>query len=358
MAILSRLRDRFYSDPRFQRWAAAFPLTRGISRRNAAAIFDLTAGFVYSRVLEACLRLELLEALQRESQTAERLAPTIGLSTEACERLLVAAAGIELVERRGSRFGLGRLGAMVLGNPGLKSMVLHHRLFHRDLGDPVALLRREVGQTELNAFWSYADRSPDDPPGDGDEYSELMGSSVSMLIEDVLEAHPLGRHRHLLDVGGGDGSFLRAVAQHVPELELTLFDLPAVAQRARESTKGTAIRVVGGDLFHEPLPGGADCVSLIRILLDHDDGDALRILRAIRSQIAPGGALVIAEPMSDTGEPRVADTYFGLYLFAMGQGKTRSPAALGALLREAGFQTHRSVTVRRSVFCHLVIATA
>ena len=55
--------DRFYAwrnglirSPRFQRWAASFPLTRPVARRKANALFDLVAGFVYSQVLLACVR--------------------------------------------------------------------------------------------------------------------------------------------------------------------------------------------------------------------------------------------------------------------------------------------------------------
>lgn len=354
--MLRRLRDRLYSNPRFQRWAAAFPLTRGIARRNAAAVFDLTAGFVYSRVLEVCLRLDLLEALREGPRTSAELAASVGLPVEGCERLLAAAAGVELVEaRRGGGYGLGRLGAMVLGHPGLKPMVAHHRLFHRDLEHLLALLRGEAEETELGAFWSYAGEASSDEGAEG--YSALMGDSLAMLVEDVLEAHPMERHRHLMDVGGGDGSFLRAVGERHPDLELTLFDLPAVARQAAEHCP-SSIHIAEGDLFQDALPRGADCITLVRILLDHDDHAALAILRAARCALDDGGTLIVAEAMSGTGVPRVADTYFGLYLLAMGQGRTRTPEEIGDLLKTAGFRTHRSVTARRSELCHLIVATA
>ncbi|MGZ6036711.1 MAG: hypothetical protein ACXWLG_14775, partial [Myxococcaceae bacterium] len=48
-----RLRNRILSSPRFQRWAAEFPLFRWIARRRTLALFDLCAGFVYSQVLQA-----------------------------------------------------------------------------------------------------------------------------------------------------------------------------------------------------------------------------------------------------------------------------------------------------------------
>ena len=154
-------RDRLLGNPEFQRWAAAFPLTRGIARQRANAIFDLTAGFVYSQILSACVRLQVLEHLQAGPLTAQTLAPKLALNTDATTTLLKAAAAIGLVAARGAddagdrRYGLGMDGAALLGNPGALAMVGHHDRFYADLADPVALLRGE-GATQLAQFWPYA----------------------------------------------------------------------------------------------------------------------------------------------------------------------------------------------------------
>ena len=76
------LRDRLLASPGFQRTAAAFPLTRPIARRRARALFDLCAGFVYSQVLLACVRLRLFDILAEGPQTVAalsvRLVPVAG----------------------------------------------------------------------------------------------------------------------------------------------------------------------------------------------------------------------------------------------------------------------------------------
>ena len=73
----------------------------------------------------------------------------------------------------------------------------------------------------------------------------------------------------------------------------------------------TRIEVVGGDFLSGRLPHGADLVSLIRVLHDHDDDAALALLRAIRSALPPDGALLIAEPMSGTpGSEPIGDALF------------------------------------------------
>ena len=60
-----------------------------------------------------------------------------------------------------------------------------------------------------------------------------MAASQPLVAADVLAAYRLDRHRCLLDLGGGDGTFLVAAAAAAPGLKLMLFDLPAVAERAR-----------------------------------------------------------------------------------------------------------------------------
>ncbi len=357
-------RNRLLSSARFQRWAAGFPLTRFIARRRATALFDLCAGFVYSQVLFAAVRLRLLEAVEDQPRTAAELAPRLDLPLEAANRLLDAATSLKLLERRSQgRYGLGIHGASLLGNPAVARMVVHHGLFYRDLADPVALLRGARRATELNEFWSYA--RPGAPHEDGQVagYSELMAGSLALLAEDILEAYPLGRHRCLLDVGGGEGAFLEAVAARFSDVELMLFDLPAVARRARERLERAGISsrttVVGGDVFGDELPTGADLVSLVRVIHDHDDPQALRILQAVRRILSPGGVVLVAEPMAGTkGAEATGAAYFGLYLLAMGQGRPRTPHELGALLTTAGFSRVQLRPTRRPMLARLMTASA
>ena len=66
-------RNRLVASPRFQRWAAGFPLTRRVAQRNTRALFDLCAGFVYAQVLTACIRLNLFAILAEGPLTVDAL---------------------------------------------------------------------------------------------------------------------------------------------------------------------------------------------------------------------------------------------------------------------------------------------
>ena len=338
-------RDRKVASRGFQRWAAAFPLTRPIAQRRARGLFDLVAGFVYSQVLLACVRLNLFAVLAEGPQTAAVLAQRLELTEDAAERLLAAAVSLQLVEHRsGSRYGLGALGAPMVGDVAISAMVEHHATLYVDLADPVALLRGQAKSTALAAYWPYAAY---DQPGNLDaekvsEYSALMSASQPLIAEQVLTSYALNKHRVLLDVGGGEGTFLKAVAQAAPHLKLMMFDLPAVAERARLSLADAGLSqratAFGGSFFDDALPPGADIATLVRVLFDHSDERALMILKAVRAALPTGGVLLIAEPMAGTpGAEAMGDAYFGFYLLAMGKGRSRTAADLTALLHAADF---------------------
>ncbi|MGB0127577.1 MAG: methyltransferase [Rhodocyclaceae bacterium] len=357
-------RNRLFAKPQFQRWAARFPLTRWIAHRRARGLFDLCAGFVYSQVLLACVRVNLFDVLAAGPQPLPTLAEKFSLTPEATARLLAAAVSLRLVERRSkNRFGLGELGIAMVGNTALAAMVEHHSLLYADLHDPLALLRGEGQETRLAGYWPYGDSEQRHNLAAErvEEYTTLMAASQPLVSSEVLDSYSLDRHRCLLDVGGGDGSFLTAAAARAPHLRLMLFDLPPVADRAREriAAAGLADRATafGGDFLRDPLPIGADIVSLVRVLHDHDDDAALTLLRAVRKALPADGVLLLAEPMSETaGAEPMGDAYFGFYLLAMGRGQPRNAEQLTALLTQAGFQKPRPIPTGMPLQTSLMLA--
>jgi demethylspheroidene O-methyltransferase len=363
---LLAVRNKILSNPAFQAWAARFPLTRFVARRRARVLFDLCAGFVYSQVLLAAVRLRLCEILLEGPQTLERLAVRLNLPREGAHRLLEAAVALRLAQRCGqARYGAGDLGAALVGNPGVAAMVEHHGMLYADLRDPIALLRGDMtGGTALGQHWPYAaaDAKAELSNADVGAYSTLMSASQPLVAADVLGAYRFDRHRCLLDIGGGEGTFLRAVALAAPGLRLMLFDLPAVAGRARQrfAEAGMAERAAafGGDFYRDALPTGADIISLVRVIHDHDDEAAMTILRAARQALPPGGTLLLAEPMAGTPGAEPVGAYFGFYLMAMGSGRPRRVEELTGMLQQAGFGAIRRLRTNQPLLVRVLIARA
>lgn len=338
-------RDRLLSAPRFQERLARLPVLRRLARSPARCLFDLCAGFVHSQVLYASVELGVLQALRAGPLSRTELQQRCALTPASARVLLEATDDLGLTEtRRGGCHGLGLLGAALFGNAAVLRMIEHQPLFYADLAQPIALLRRTRADGALATHWGYAGHASRHTLSElqVDSYTSLMSQTQPLVAEDLLHAYDFARHRCVLDVGGGDGTFLCRLASHVPALQLMLFDLPAVAQlaRARLSTAGLAQRcqIHGGDFLSEPLPAGADAISLVRVLHDHDDPAALLLLQAAHAALQPGGRLIIAEPMRALpGSVPSAAIYLSFYLLAMGQGRVRSVTELALLLQSAGF---------------------
>lgn len=333
--------NRLVSSRNFQRWAARFPLTRGIVRREGEAMFDLVAGFCHSQILQALVALDIPADLLRQSRTTATLAHRAQVPPDRMAVLLNGGAAIGLLaKRRDDTWTLTRRGAALATVPGLAGMIRHHAVLYRDLADPVAFFRGET-DTELAAFWPYvfgAGAAHD--PDTAARYSALMADSQTLVAEDTLAAIDLSHARHLMDVGGGTGAFLSAVARAAPHLALTLFDLPAVAPRARArfDADRIAVTIAPGSFRDDPLPQGADTITLVRVLYDHSDDTVRALLARVHAALPPGGRLIVSEPMTGGDRPeRAGDAYFALYCMAMRTGRARSAGEIATHLAAAGF---------------------
>jgi demethylspheroidene O-methyltransferase len=338
-----------------------------IARSRADAAFDLLAGFTYSQVLRAFVESGLFDILKDGPLCAADIATRIGLSQNAALTLLRAGRALMLSEEPvPDHWMLGEQGAVFATNPGVQAMVRHHRLLYTDLADPLALLRADRTEpTALSRFWTYAGalQGATERGEDTAEYSQLMAASQHFVSDEVLASVSFNDVERLLDVGGGHGAFLKAIGTAHPHLTLGLFDLPEVVATGGEVLSAAVgrsrVATHPGNFFKDSIPEGYDMVSLIRILHDHDDTPAQALLTNIRASLAPGARLLIAEPMARIpGAEPMGEAFFGLYLWAMGSGRPRSPADIMVMLKKAGFATARPVATAQPVNASVIIACA
>lgn len=362
---LKAWRSGLVARPGFRRLAQRLPFTSTYSRARENDLFALVTGFVQSQILFTSLKSGLLDGLADGPVTMAELASRTGFPQDRLARLVQAAQSVGLVTAGTDGFvTLDDHGAIVCSDEGLRAMINHHALLYRDLNDPVALFDGSHTDTEMRRLWSYAGsgREAAVKPGDAAAYSALMAASQSMLSDEILDAYDFGKHTSLIDIGGGEGAFLAAVAKRYPGLRMSLFDLPPVAERARDRFAdhplGQCPRCYGGSFLDDALPRGHDCVALVRVLFDHEDAVVLRLLRNVRAAMEPGQMLVIAEPMAGNHSrgQRYATAYFGVYVMAMGPGRCRTPEEIGALARKAGFSRFDVKACRSPLMATIVVA--
>ena len=350
---IAALVDRCMTSAALYRWSVANPLTRWVTRRRARQVFDLMAGFVYSQVLLACVRLRILETVAERPRSLDELAQWTKLPPAGLQRLLQSALALGLLNLRSEgRYGLGPLGGPVAGHAGIRAMVEHHAVLYQDMQDPVAMLQGPVEPGAMAHYWPYsldaeaksaqAAQVAQAQAEKYERYSNLMSASQPFVVDEILASYRFDDHRCVLDVGGGQGTFLSRLSSHATHLQLRLFDLPEVAALAQANFArqglGQRAQAHPGSFLEDPLPRGADLVTLIRVAHDHPDADVRTLLAAIYQALPPGGTLLLSEPMAqEPGDAPQGDAYFHFYLLAMGAGRLRTPGELMAMMAEAGF---------------------
>ena len=359
--------ERLYASPKLYQWSLSNPLTRWITKRRTQQIFDLMSGSVYSQVLPGCVRLDLFKMLHQSPLDLPQIAAQTKLPEPALQRLLLSAVSLGLLEHRShERFGLGALGVPLAVHPGIGAMVEHNHLLYQDLQDPLAFLNN-AWRGGMAEYWPYAhdeqaaERAAQDKFS---RYSDLMASSQEFVVQEILTAYYFDDHRCVLDVGAGKGRFASELALHAKHLQLKLFDLPPVLALAKANfeSKGLLDRMTPcpGNFLHDPLPVGADLVTLVRVAHDHPDDVVQLLLQKIHDALPVGGTLLLAERMaqsqSRTGDGATqTDTYFHFYLLAMGAGRLRTPEALMQMMSRAGFSNIEQIPNNMPIHAQILL---
>lgn len=186
------------------------------------------------------------------------------------------------------------------------------------------------------SLWQYFHQQNADS---GHIFDAAMTSLAKQVNLAIASAYDFSQFRRLADVGGGEGSLLRAILRKSPSLEGVLFDQPSVLERAREqfSEDGLVERCsfVPGS-FLEAIPVEADAYIIKHILKGWRDDEAIHILRNCRQVMKPGSKLLVVEHLfSATG--MLFEKLVDLQLLLVTTGGERTEEEYRRLFRAAGF---------------------
>ncbi len=371
-AIKSRLKRKILSSVKAQSFLESFFFSRFFVKKEALELFNLVGGFVYSQTLLAFVKLKFVEILSDGSLKGSDLMKKCGLKKNEFTCLVKSAIAVGLLEKDDNdMFELATKGLILSTNPGLIALIKHHEVFYKDLVDPVSLLNGSANITELNSYWPYSESKKSEQKKQkqlgesvsiASRYSELMSISQPLVTDQVFKAYNFNKHKNVLDLGGGNATFLINLSKRYPHLKMTSFDLDVVKEVAikkiKEEKMDKKISVEAGDFFESKLPTGHDLITLIRVLYDHSDERVMKLLKSVKKSISPGGVLLVAEPMAEIQNSKLnySDAYFSFYLLAMGKGKPRNKDQLKKMLVKSGFNSVRSLSPNLPIQTGIMLA--
>jgi cyclopropane fatty-acyl-phospholipid synthase-like methyltransferase len=179
-----------------------------------------------------------------------------------------------------------------------------------------------------------------------EDYARLRGSEIVKHLD-------LSGAQRLLDLGGGPGAYAVLFASRWPDLRITVFDLPEIAQIAAEriAAAGLAGRIAirGGNYEVDDIGSGYDVVFLSDTLHQETPEGAERLLQRAAAALRPGGKLVVQGMFlnDDQVSPRWPVVLSLILLLFQGGGRTYTVAETIRQIERAGFQNceHRQMSL-------------
>jgi SAM-dependent methyltransferase len=301
------------------------------------SILQIASGFMAAKHLFVANEIGLFDRLAHGPATLDTLAELTGIDRARVRILADALVALGLIERRGDRYRNGPAAATFLGGGGPTDLRPLLR-FWNHIAYPIwtklesAIRTGEAqGTMELTA-----------------ERQRIFSEGVEAIQAPPAMALPMAydfsRHRRVLDVGGGTGSWLIALLRHYRWLEATLFELPSAAAVARQRLAsdpcGQRAQVVAGDFFKESIPDGHDAVLVANVMHLLSAVHNVDLLSRIRARVPEGARLLLADFWTDAThtQPSFAALLAAEFFVVTGEGDVYSEEEASGWLRQTGWR--------------------
>ena len=301
-------------------------------------IMKVAMGFMASKHLFAASEIGLFEALSSGAASLQELSSRIGVPARTLGIVTAAMVSLGLIEQDGNLYRNSEVAAAFLaGNSGrdLRPMLRYFdKILWQNWEKLAEAVRTDQGQPRFGKFT----REQQQIFSDG---VEAVTTSAAMA---VAASYDFGRHRSIIDVAGGTGSFLVHVLRRNSSLKGTLFELPgacAVArQKLAELPEGARINIVEGDVFKDPFPGDHDVLIVANTIHIFSVAHNIELFRKMRAHVQSGTRLLLADFWTDPShsQPTAAALISGSFLLTSGEGQTYSEEEADEWLGRTGWQ--------------------
>ena len=324
---------------------------------NPGRLLQVSGAYWQTCALHAAVKLGVFTALGRDRLDAAQAAERLGTQERATAMLLNALAAMELLEKNRDLYANTEAAKrfLVRDTPGyVGHMILHHH----HLAPSWVQLDRAVRSGS-----TVRDRASSGKPSVREAFLMGMFNNAMLQAPAVAAAVDLAGRRHLLDLGGGPGTYAIHFCQANPALKATVFDLPTTGFFAERTVArfdlSQRITFAGGDFHSDRLPQGFDAAWLSHVLHGEAPEAAAAIVRKAAQALEPGGLLMIHEfILDDTADGPLFATLFSLNMLLGTQGgQSYTDGEIRQMLAAAGGRQIRRLGFRGPTDSGIICAT-
>ncbi|RWS20440.1 methyltransferase-like protein [Leptotrombidium deliense] len=312
-------------------------------------------------VLMCADKLDIIEHLYEIPMDSQQLALVTNTKPDLLRRFLRVLCSLKILEENtNGQFTVTKLGTTLKsGTPNcLKNYFNLVNGFHPE---PMMLLDHTLRTGEIAfdkiykmPFFEYIRLD--------NEHSKTFDDAIkeqdrAFKSDTFVSNYDYSGFNHIVDVGGGNGSFVLSILNKTPNARGTVFDVEGCMQLAKREIKRSGLEsrctAVAGNFF-DSVPANGDCYILQNILHDWEDSKALKILANIRKIMKCDTKIIIIEDMvRDNGEYGMSGM-FDMILMTYFGAKTRTKKEMEELCTKAMLKMHECLEFKDVGFIMMV----
>ena len=253
-----------------------------------------TEHWKYMAVSTAC-KLNLFDHLQ-EQKTAKQLATELLLNEKILFLLLDALHNADFLSKQNDHFKVNAFSEYLTENnpESLKYACMNwsgeHLNAWQNLDFSIRTGNSSFEEIYKKPFFDFIDDNPEKLHA----YQRAMYEYAKDDYKTLPDVIDFGKHKSVMDVGGGYGAVLEYIKARNSKVECILFDLKKVVEQSTIPN----IQKIGGSFF-DSLPKQAEAIVLSRVLHDWSNEKASIILRNCFNALPDNGTLYIIENCLD-----------------------------------------------------------
>ncbi len=253
-----------------------------------------TEHWKYLAVSTAC-KLNLFDHL-KEAKSAKQLANELSLNEDNLLLLLNALRNSEFLDKTANYFKRNSLSEFLIENnpESLKYACLNWSEEHlnawQNLDFSIKTGKSSFEDIYKKPFFDFLNDNPEKL----NAYHKAMYQYAKDDYKTLPDEIDFGKHKSVMDVGGGYGAVLENIKAKYSNIECILLDLPKVIEKVAIPN----IQKICGNFF-EKIPNQYEAIILSRILHDWNDEKANIILKNCFEALPQNGTLYVIENCSD-----------------------------------------------------------